>query len=334
MRTRTMLFFIAPSAVLMLVFIFAPLVSVAIQSLYTTTVVRETVKVETCSPGFLAQICTTTERSQVKTGPNGNALTETRFSGLESYRAVLEPEKVAAAFSAAGKGLADVLRLDFWRALRFTLMFTFVTLPLVVGLGGERGVLRRCALPGACLQVSEDSRVVAAVVRQLFPAVAFVDQGKGLLAPGDHLRFVLVVQVVLAVHRVPAVRLLGIHFDALAGLVHQADLDLRHFVTLLGGLAIPTQRAGVVEADAVTVLVNDRQVIGGVDVAFACPGFPDCDRLRGIAGLVEFRGTAQIVVGQVGEGGIAEQDADDGETAAGDQGRGHRRFSGKIRAEE
>jgi len=135
MRLRTMLFFTAPSAVLMLVFIFAPLVSVAIQSLYSTTVVRETVKVETCSPGFLAQICTTTERSQVKMGPDGKPLTETRFTGLDAYRSVLEPEKLAAAFAPGGAGWTDVMRLDFWRALRFTLMFTFITLPLVVGLG-------------------------------------------------------------------------------------------------------------------------------------------------------------------------------------------------------
>lgn len=135
MRLRTLLLFTAPSAVLMLVFIFAPLVSVAIQSLHTTTVVRETVKVETCTPGFLAQTCTTTERSQVKLGPDGKPLTETRFTGLDAYRGVLEPEKLAAAFAPGGGGWADVLRLDFWRALRFTLMFTFVTLPLVLGLG-------------------------------------------------------------------------------------------------------------------------------------------------------------------------------------------------------
>jgi multiple sugar transport system permease protein len=135
MRLRTLLFFTAPSAVLMLVFIFGPLISVAIQSLHTTTVVREMVKVETCSPGFLAQICTTTERSQVKMGADGKPLTETRFTGFDAYRAVLKLEKVAAAFSATGQGMVDVLRLDFWRALRFTLTFTFITLPLVVGFG-------------------------------------------------------------------------------------------------------------------------------------------------------------------------------------------------------
>ena len=135
MRTRTLLMFTAPSAVLMLVFIFAPLVSVAIQSLYSTTLVRETVRVESCVPGFLAQVCTTAERSQVKMGPDGRPLTETRFTGLAAYRAVLDTEKLAAAFAPGGGGWADVLRLDFWRALRFTLTFTFITLPLVVGLG-------------------------------------------------------------------------------------------------------------------------------------------------------------------------------------------------------
>ena len=135
MRLRTLLMFTAPSAVLMLVFIFVPLVSVAVQSLFSTTLVREQVRVETCTPGFLAQVCTTTERSQVVLGADGKPVTRTVFTGLDSYRSVLEVEKLAAAFAPGGQGWTAVAGLDFWRALRFTLTFTFITLPLVVGLG-------------------------------------------------------------------------------------------------------------------------------------------------------------------------------------------------------
>ena len=135
MRLKTLLMFTAPSAVLMLVFIFVPLISVAVQSLFSTTLVREQVKMETCTPGFLAQVCTTAERSQVVLGADGKPVTRTVFTGLDSYRSVLEVEKLAAAFAPGGQGWSAVAGLDFWRALRFTLTFTFITLPLVVGLG-------------------------------------------------------------------------------------------------------------------------------------------------------------------------------------------------------
>ena len=59
----------------------------------------------------------------------------TVFTRLDSYRTVLAVEKLAAAFGPGGQGWAAVAGLDFWRALRFTLTFTFITLPLVVGLG-------------------------------------------------------------------------------------------------------------------------------------------------------------------------------------------------------
>ena len=35
----------------------------------------------------------------------------------------------------ASADYAGLMRIDFWRALRFTLMFTFVTLPLVLTIG-------------------------------------------------------------------------------------------------------------------------------------------------------------------------------------------------------
>ena len=135
MKPRTLLLFIAPSMVLMLVFIALPLAAVAVQSFYTTTPVREQVKVETCSPGFLAPVCTTTLRSQVKLDANGRPETETVFTGLDAYRLLLRLDLVAAAFAPGGGGYNALMAIDFWHALRFTLSFTLITLPLVIGLG-------------------------------------------------------------------------------------------------------------------------------------------------------------------------------------------------------
>ncbi len=56
-----------------------------------------------------------------------------KFVGLENYRNVLETKR-------AGEALKSwnwkrFFQIDFWSALRFTLLFTFVTLPLVIGFG-------------------------------------------------------------------------------------------------------------------------------------------------------------------------------------------------------
>lgn len=135
MRTKTFALFVAPSVLLMLVFIAAPLVSVLVQSLYQTETIYEQVTVENCTPGFLAPTCTRETRSAARLGPDGRPMTRTRFVALDAYRRVLQSDAVAAAMSAGGGGIAAILRLDFWRALRFTLSFTLITLPLVIGLG-------------------------------------------------------------------------------------------------------------------------------------------------------------------------------------------------------
>ncbi len=133
MKTRTFWKFVGPSVFLMVLFIALPLLSVLWQSLFQTIPVVERVAVETCTPGFPAQTCETVIRSRTVLDENGKAVTNTTFAGLELYRAVVEPERVWQAVKAGDFGA--ILRIDFWRALRFTLTFTFVTLPLVVGLG-------------------------------------------------------------------------------------------------------------------------------------------------------------------------------------------------------
>jgi len=133
MKFKTFAAFVAPSLILMLVFIAAPLVSVLWQSFHLTQTVYETVEVETCTPGFVTQTCVLETRSRPVLDEAGQPMTETRFVGLEAYRNVLEPARAGAALRAGRLG--ELLNIDFYKALRFTLTFTILTLPLVLGVG-------------------------------------------------------------------------------------------------------------------------------------------------------------------------------------------------------
>lgn len=133
MKSKTFAAFVAPSVLMMLVFIAAPLIIVFVQSFYLTQPVVETVEVESCTPGFLQQICTKESKSQPLIDAAGKPVTSTTFVGLESYRQVLKPDQAWAAIKSFD--ISALLAIDFWKALRFTLSFTFVTLPLVIGLG-------------------------------------------------------------------------------------------------------------------------------------------------------------------------------------------------------
>ncbi|MGA9254635.1 MAG: sugar ABC transporter permease [Roseobacter sp.] len=133
MKFKTFAAFVGPSVFMMLLFIAAPLISVFIQSFQVTQPILEQVEVETCTPGFLTQTCTT----EIKTVPvldeNGKTITETRWVGLQSYKNVLQMDKFWEGVSSGSWN--NIMQIDFWRALRFTLSFTLLTLPLVIGVG-------------------------------------------------------------------------------------------------------------------------------------------------------------------------------------------------------
>lgn len=135
MKTKTFIAFIGPSLALMLLFIALPLISVFLQSFYVTQQVYEEVSVETCTPGFVEQTCVQETKTRPVLGENGKPLTEIRFVGLDTYRSLLRPDAVASAFAEGGRGLKALLNIDFYKALRFTLTFTLITLPLVIGFG-------------------------------------------------------------------------------------------------------------------------------------------------------------------------------------------------------
>jgi multiple sugar transport system permease protein len=133
MKFKTFIAFVGPSILMMLLFIAAPLVSVFVQSFYHTQPVYETVTEEVCTPGFLKQTCTTQEKSRAILDVNGDVVMQTKFVGLQSYRDILDLDKVGKAFSSGQ--WSDILNIDFWKALRFTLTFTLFTLPLVILVG-------------------------------------------------------------------------------------------------------------------------------------------------------------------------------------------------------
>ncbi|MEM9699064.1 MAG: sugar ABC transporter permease [Pseudomonadota bacterium] len=133
MNFRTFFAFVAPSVFMMVIFIALPLVSVLIQSFQITQPVMQQLEVETCTPGFLTQTCVTETKTVPTLDDDGKTITTTEWVGLQSYQRVLQMDKV---WSAIGSGqFNQIWQIDFWKALRFTLMFTLITLPLVIGVG-------------------------------------------------------------------------------------------------------------------------------------------------------------------------------------------------------
>ncbi len=133
MKFRVFAAFVGPSLFLMVLFIAGPLAAVFWQSFHVTQSVYTTVEVESCTPGFVTQTCTTESRIQLVLDEEGNPLKTTEFVGLETYRNVLQLEKLKEAV--AEFNYSKLMLIDFWKALRFTLTFTLITLPLVIGVG-------------------------------------------------------------------------------------------------------------------------------------------------------------------------------------------------------
>jgi multiple sugar transport system permease protein len=133
MNQKTFLAFIGPSVVMMVLFIALPLATVLKQSFYVTQPVYETLEVETCTPTFTGQLCVKEIKTIPTIGDNGKMITQTSFVGFVNYQNVLELPRVIKAF--ANNSWRQFMVIDFWKALRFTLSFTLVTLPLVLSFG-------------------------------------------------------------------------------------------------------------------------------------------------------------------------------------------------------
>ena len=133
MKKRDFYFFVVPSLLMMFLFIAVPLAIVFKQSFYITQNVFEKVEVETCTPGFLKQICETKIESKPKLDENGNVIEVSVFVGFENYKNLLQINKFKNAVY--NLSLNEIEKINFWKAFRFTISFCLITLPLVIFLG-------------------------------------------------------------------------------------------------------------------------------------------------------------------------------------------------------
>ena len=133
MKKRDFYFFVVPSLLMMFLFIAVPLAIVFKQSFYITQNVFEKVEVETCTPGFLKQICETKIESKPKLDENGDIIEVSVFVGFENYKNLLQINKFKNAVY--NFSLNELEQINFWKAFRFTITFCLITLPLVIFLG-------------------------------------------------------------------------------------------------------------------------------------------------------------------------------------------------------
>lgn len=136
MPHRTFLWFILPSLAAMILFIALPIVSVVVQSLHVEHE-QVLVTVENCGPFGCS------EETRVDTEATA-ALREAqplgRFNGIGTYlnRAHLATDELAQAWRTSdslGAFWGRVMNLPFYKALAFTLAYTFIVTPLVLVLG-------------------------------------------------------------------------------------------------------------------------------------------------------------------------------------------------------
>lgn len=136
MPHKTFFWFILPSLAAMLLFIAAPLVSIVYQSLYIEHE-QVVVTVENCGPfGCVEETMIDQEATRALRDENPLG----RFNGLGTYldRGHLAIEEIGAAWETSegfGDFFGKVMNLPFYKALAFTLYYTFVVTPLVIVLG-------------------------------------------------------------------------------------------------------------------------------------------------------------------------------------------------------
>ncbi|WP_306047637.1 sugar ABC transporter permease [Nioella sp. MMSF_3534] len=136
MKHRTFFWFFLPTGLAMLLFIAAPIVSVVMQSVFAP-LEPVLVTVETCTPfscveeTTIDQVATRELRAERPLG---------RFVGLDIYlnRGHLATTEVAEAWRSAetlGAFFDELGDLPFYRAMGFTLTYTFTVTPLLIILG-------------------------------------------------------------------------------------------------------------------------------------------------------------------------------------------------------
>ncbi len=133
----TFLWFFLPTGLAMLLFIALPIVSVVTQSVFAPHP-AVLVEVENCTP--LVGCTTETTIDQEATAALRAEKPLGRFVGLDIYfdrghLAITEFGEVWSASESWGAFFSDLGNLPFYRAMAFTLTFTFIVTPLLIVLG-------------------------------------------------------------------------------------------------------------------------------------------------------------------------------------------------------
>jgi len=136
MKHKTFFWFVLPSSLAMLLFIFLPIVSVVIQSVYIDheQVIKE---VESCGP-FGCETTTAVDQEATEALKRENPLG--RFAGFATYkdRGHLAVNEVSAAWHGSNtkrEFFNKIFNLPFYKAISFTLAYTFIVTPLVIIFG-------------------------------------------------------------------------------------------------------------------------------------------------------------------------------------------------------
>ena len=136
MPHRTFFEFILPSLAAMIIFIALPIISVAVQSLYVEHD-KVLLKVENCGPfGCQSEMRVDAEASArlQEQDPLGS------FNGVATYAnhnhlALSEIGTILRSGKGLREALARIYELPFYKALAFTLVYTFAVTPLSIALG-------------------------------------------------------------------------------------------------------------------------------------------------------------------------------------------------------
>lgn len=146
MRLKTFLGFVAPSVAAMLLLIAVPLVGVVYLSLHSSHVATELKEVTTNVPLFAGRTRQVSRMvPQAKLDEDGEPILVWEYTGgaeiaraaqISDIRATLTKDRGNASLPQIVAGMYDeITNYDFWSALEFTLVYTFVTTPFVIGLG-------------------------------------------------------------------------------------------------------------------------------------------------------------------------------------------------------
>ncbi len=171
MKTKTFFQFIGPSLALMLVLMAAPLLLTGYLSVRNCSLQMELVKAQESTPFGTHEILS----YQARLDADGKALRTCEFVGLDYYRKVLGLND-----GAAQNAKTDKPQNEFFAALQFTLIYVFVTLPFVLGIGfllalGVNNVTQN--LKGVFISASLLPFIITPVVAALSIKWLFRDNG-------------------------------------------------------------------------------------------------------------------------------------------------------------